>query len=93
MAKRRNVKKATTGQWSDCPDTLRAKVPGINLAIKDMVNPCELAKKFGVPLGQLRAFEVRDGQTGEMENDFAVARNQNAPQLKTKGTGPRIRPQ
>jgi hypothetical protein len=68
-------------QWPDCPDKQRAKVPHINLAIKDLVNPCQLAKKFGVPLSRLRAFEVRDGQTGEMKNDFAVARNNNAPRL------------
>jgi len=61
-----------------CPDKERAKVPGINLAIGDMANPCELAKKFGVKLSQLRAFEVRDGQTGAMKNDFVVARTSTA---------------
>ncbi len=47
--------------WKNCPDKERAKVPEINLAIGDMANPCELAKKFNVRLNQLRAFQVRDG--------------------------------
>jgi hypothetical protein len=68
-------------QWRDCSDKQRAKVPHINLAIKDLTNPCLLAKKFGVPLSRLRAFEVRDGQTGEMKNDFMIARNTNAPRI------------
>jgi hypothetical protein len=34
-----------------------------------------------VKLSQLRAFEVRDGETGEMKNDFVVARNINTPRL------------
>ena len=68
-------------QWRDCPDRQRAKVPHINLAIRDMTNPCKLAKKFGVRLGRLRAFEVRDGQTSEMKNDFMIARNTNAPRI------------
>jgi hypothetical protein len=66
-------------QWPNCPDRQRAKVPGINLAIRDMANPCQLAKDFGVQLRRLRAFQVRDGQTGEMKNDFMVARNVSAP--------------
>jgi hypothetical protein len=68
-------------QWRDCPRNKRAKVPHINLDIKDMANPCKLAEKFGVKLSQLRAFEVRDGETGEMKNDFVVARNINTPRL------------
>ena len=61
-------------QWPDCPDNERAKVPGINLAIRDMANPCQLAKQYGVKLGQLRAFTVRDSatNTGERLNDFRV---------------------
>jgi len=91
MAKRRKGKKPTDEQWPDCPKEQRAKVPDINLAIKDMSNPCKLAKKYSVPLSQLRAFEVRDGQTGQMKNDFFIARNKNAPRLTTGGTGPRLR--
>jgi hypothetical protein len=69
------------GQWPDCSDKRRARVPHINLAINDMVNPCELAKEFEVPLSQLRAFQVRDPVSGKMMNDFAVARNRRAPRL------------
>ena len=63
------------GQWPDCPDSQRKQVPNINLALQDMVNPCELAEQFKVKLSQLWAFEVRDGQTNQMKNDFHVARN------------------
>jgi hypothetical protein len=66
-------------QWRNCPDKQRAKVPGINLAIRDMANPCQLARNSGVQLRKLRAFAVRDGQTGETKNDFMIARNANAP--------------
>jgi hypothetical protein len=68
-------------QWRDCPDKQRTKVPDINLAIKDLANPCQLAKKFGVPLSQLRAYTMRDGATNESKNDFFIARNRNAPTL------------
>jgi len=68
-------------QWPDCPRKKREKVPYINPDIKDMANPCKLAEKFGVRLNQLRAFEVRDGQTGEMKNDFVVARSIATPRL------------
>ena len=68
-------------QWKNCPDKQRAKVPYINLALRDMANPCEVAKKFGVQLRQLRAFQIRDGATGLMVNDFAVARTIKAPRL------------
>jgi hypothetical protein len=85
MVRRRKRKKATDEQWPDCPKEQRAKVPNINLAIKDMANPCQLAKKFGVPLSRLRAFEVRDGQTGQMKNDFVIV-----PRQRTRGTGPRL---
>src|SRR5689334_12468344 len=63
-------------QWPDCPDKERAKVPGINLAIKDMTNPCKLAKLYGVRLGQLRAFTVSDPASVPMVrlNDFIIAR-------------------
>jgi hypothetical protein len=67
-------------QWRDCSRDKRAKVPHINLEIKDMSNPCKLAEKFGVKLSQLRAFEVKDGL--EMKNDFVVARNINTPRLR-----------
>jgi hypothetical protein len=62
-------------QWPDCPDSQRKQIPNITLALQDMVNPCELAEQFKVKLSQLWAFEVRDGQTGQMKNDFHVARN------------------
>ena len=69
-------------QWANCSDKKRAKVPHINLALKDMANPCEVAQKFGVQLRQLRAFQIRDGATpGLMVNDFAVARTNKAPRL------------
>jgi len=64
-----------SGQWSDCPDSQRKQIPNINLALQDMVNPCELAEEWEVKLNQLWAFEVRDGQTGQMKNDFHIARN------------------
>ena len=64
--------------WKNCPDKERAKVPGINLAIGDMANPCELAKKFKVKLNQLRAFQVHDGATRETKNDFVIARKSTA---------------
>ncbi len=64
--------------WKNCPDKERAKVPEINLAIGDMANPCELAKKFNVRLNQLRAFQVRDGATGQTKNDFVIARTSKA---------------
>jgi hypothetical protein len=73
-------------QWPDCPQKKREKIPGINLAINDMVNPCKLAQKFGVRLSQLRAFEVRDGRTGKMMNDFAVARSIATPRLKVRSS-------
>ena len=74
MAERKTTKKDQ--QWPDCSDKERAKVPGINLALQDMTNPCELAKQYGVRLGQLRAFTVRDSATttGERKNDFVIAR-------------------
>ena len=70
-------------QWTNCSDKQRAKVPHINLALKDMANPCEVAKKFGVQLRQLRAFQIRDGAApgSPMVNDFAVARTNKAPRL------------
>lgn len=62
-------------QWPDCPDKERAKVPGINLALKDMADPCKLAKQYGVKLGQLRAFTVADGSVPRVWlNDFIIAR-------------------
>jgi hypothetical protein len=46
-------------QWRDCPRKERAKVPHINLDIKDMTNPCRLAEKFGVPLSRSRRCRLR----------------------------------
>jgi hypothetical protein len=68
-------------QFPNCPDKQRAKVPHINLTIKDMANPCELAEQFDVPLSRLRAFQIRDPVTREMLNDFAISRDDNTPQL------------
>ena len=48
MAKMTTAKTTKKDQWPDCSDKERAKVPGINLAIKDMTNPCKLAKQYGV---------------------------------------------
>jgi hypothetical protein len=69
-------------QWPDCPRKQREKVPHINLDIKDVVNPCKLAAKFGVRLNQLRAFQVIDGNTGKPTNDFVVARSTATPRLR-----------
>jgi hypothetical protein len=49
------LKPKSDEQWADCPRRERAKVPNVNLDIKDLVNPWELAKQFSVPLSQLRA--------------------------------------
>jgi hypothetical protein len=70
------------GQWPDCPDSQRKQIPNINLALQDMVNPCELAQQFEVKLSQLWAFEVRDSQTNQMVNDFHIARNSRNARLK-----------
>jgi hypothetical protein len=61
-------------QWPDCSDRQRAKVHNINLAIQDMANPCQLAQQYGVSISQLWAHEVRDGQSGQMKNDFWLPR-------------------
>ena len=78
MAKMTTAKTTKKDQWPDCSDKERAKVPGINLAIKDMTNPCKLAKEYGVKLGQLRAYTVRDDASGspfgERKNEFVIAR-------------------
>jgi hypothetical protein len=77
-----------TQQWPDCPDTQRKKVPGINVNLEDMENPCELAREWGVRLNQLRAFQVKDpgiGAKGAYKNDFARARTMNAPLLMVAG--------
>jgi len=70
------------GQWPDCPDEKRKQIPNITLWLPDMVNPCELAKEWKVKLNQLWAFEVRDGQTNQMKNDFMIARNTKNARLK-----------
>src|SRR6266705_2370598 len=53
-----------------CPDSERAKVPGIVVALKDMENPCVLAEMNGVPITRLRARQVIDGATGRSVNTF-----------------------
>jgi hypothetical protein len=69
-------------QWPDCPRKERAKVPNINLDTKDVLNPCELAKQFGVPLSQLRAIAGgRDAKTGLPLNDFVVATRRATPRV------------
>jgi hypothetical protein len=73
------------GQWPDCPDTQRAKIRNINLALSDEVNPCELAQQYGVPLSQLWAYTVYDGQTGHYLNDFMIARSAKAARRKSAG--------
>jgi hypothetical protein len=78
----RAKKKDQDGQWPDCPDRKRKQVPNINLALQDMVNPCELAEQWKVKLSQLWAYEVRDGQTGQMKNDFMIARNRRNARIK-----------
>ena len=89
MARKMTTRKTTKrDQWPDCSDKERAKVPGINLAIRDMANPCELAKQYGVKLAQLRAFTVRDSATttGERLNDFVIARKLTAS-VKVRSAG------
>jgi hypothetical protein len=66
-------KSRTDDQWPDCPRAQRARIPNINLYVKDVQNPCVLAKQYGVALSQLRAVAGKDGQTGEPVNDFVVA--------------------
>jgi hypothetical protein len=61
-------------QWRDCPDTERAKVHNINMAIGDMADPCQVAQLYGVQISQLWAYQVRDGQTNQMLNDFYLPR-------------------
>src|SRR5262245_5148041 len=68
-------------QWPDCPDSQRAKVRNINLAIKDMADPCQLARQYGVSISQLWAHEVRDGQSGQMMNDFWLPRTPDLARL------------
>jgi len=55
-----------------CPDSERAKIPGIVVALKDMENPCVLAEMNGVPITRLRARQVIDGATGRSVNTFRV---------------------
>ena len=82
----RRAEKPKEQQWPDCSDKQRAKVPDINLALRDLVNPCSVARKFNVPLSRLRAFQVRDSAApgSRMVNDFAVSRNSMTPQLVAK---------
>jgi hypothetical protein len=68
-------------QWADCSDAERAKVHNINLAIQDMADPCQLAQQWGVSMSQLWAFEVRDGQTNQMMNDFWLPRTPDLARL------------
>jgi hypothetical protein len=71
-------KSRTDEQWPDCPRKQRAKIPNINLDAKDMQNPCELAKKYGVPLSQLRVIAAH---ADEPLNDFVVAPRRNSPRF------------
>jgi hypothetical protein len=85
------VKPKTNEQWADCPRSERAKVPGINLDIKDLLNPCELARQSGVSLSQLRAIPGgRDSRTGLPVNDFVVPSpvlRPPPPRVPTAGAG------
>jgi hypothetical protein len=74
-------KSRTDDQWADCPRAQRAKIPNINLAARDVQNPCELAKEYGVPLSQLRVIPSRDGVSGEPVNDFLVAPRRSSPKF------------
>jgi hypothetical protein len=67
-------------KWPNCPDKQREKVPGINIVLDDMVNPCQLAKKWGVQLRRLRAYQILNPGRG-MINDFALGRSHTAPLL------------
>jgi hypothetical protein len=69
-AKKATTETATTTATSKCPDSERAKVPGIVLRLKDMQNPCVLARMRGVPISSLRATQVMDGAIKEMVNNF-----------------------
>jgi hypothetical protein len=73
MPKKPSKPKKADEQWLDCPRSERVKIPGINPDIKDLLNPCELARQRGVPLSQLRAIPGgRDPRTGLPVNDFVV---------------------
>jgi hypothetical protein len=55
-SKAKTTRAATTTR---CPNSERAKVPGMVVALKDMANPCVFAKMNGVPITRLRATQVR----------------------------------
>jgi hypothetical protein len=77
-------KKDDDEQWPDCPREKRALVHGINLAIRDMANPCELAQQLGVPISDLWSREYRDGSIGgTMLNDIYLPSGQDALQQET----------
>jgi len=60
----------TTAMTAKCPDSERAKIPGIVLVLKDMENPCVLAKMKGVAISKLRATQVMNGASGHLVNTF-----------------------
>ena len=64
------LKPKSDEQWADCPRRERAKVSNVNLDIKDLVNPWELAKQFSVPLSRLRA--ISGGK--DSKNELAAKR-------------------
>jgi hypothetical protein len=69
-AKKSKAKTTRAPTTTRCPDSERAKVPGIVLTLKDMQNPCVLAKMKGVPISRLRATQIIDGATGRSVNTF-----------------------
>jgi hypothetical protein len=80
------VAKKEYSKWPNCPDKQREKVPGINIVLDDMVNPCELAKKWGVQLRRLRAFQMLNStaRPAQMVNDFALGRGHTAPLISVR---------
>ncbi len=64
------AKTTRTATATRCPESKHAKVPGIVLTLKDMQNPCVLARMKGVPISRLRAKQIIDGATGRSVNTF-----------------------
>jgi hypothetical protein len=77
--------------WRDCPDSERAKVHEINLAIGDMANPCELAEILAVPIDHLWARQVASGG-GVMLNDFYLPLNKEVVRRIAAGKKKTARP-
>jgi hypothetical protein len=72
---KKTQKKTEYSQWgASCPDAKRNRVPGINIVLQDMLNPCELAQQLGVRLEELRARTIPNPNAKppapQMMNDF-----------------------